>query len=344
MTRICLVYLLRTILVGTINCSLMQYFTFADFHSIDEAIIAGVEQQSAALKMRFEDFAISLNDIEMQSFAVLDGARFPGLREVLEHSQLEHMCLYTPDEDEDLEDLAPWLVRLETQNRFVLDLFSDPETSRRLVAKWGQFPGVLFMSKGNLATLRSHLRLFTKVPAKDGAWFFFRFWDEVAREALLDPSIRGYEDVSRFFLDKRTKSTIAVVSEDLTRLTALSDDGVAAHQNIGSIPPARVIEALRPIMRMYKAKLDLRLLSNDLAEAGIGRSDTLFEAALGLFKLGYCNLAQLEALLRIEFAGGPSVLERSPGFRNSRTKPKTFEHFVRLMEETTQLRGADGRT
>lgn len=44
----------------------MRYFTFAEFLSINNAIIAGAELQKAALEKRCEEFVLSLKDVEMQ--------------------------------------------------------------------------------------------------------------------------------------------------------------------------------------------------------------------------------------------------------------------------------------
>jgi hypothetical protein len=105
-------------------------------------------------------------------YAVLDAARVFGLPERLQASGLEHICLY--EAEAGLEEVAPWLVSLQTDTPFCQSLFMAGDAPGCL---WSREPGIFVRTGMTLADLRRHLRRFTRVTDEAGNSRLFRFWD-----------------------------------------------------------------------------------------------------------------------------------------------------------------------
>ncbi|WP_298296214.1 DUF4123 domain-containing protein [uncultured Litoreibacter sp.] len=115
-------------------------------------------------------------------FALLDGAAFPNLPEMLETSGLPHGCLFQGEAAEDLGEVAPWLVTLADSNALTRSLFTDGDAPWQL---WGSGPLLLLQSPHSLRQIRAHLRKFTRLKGTDGRHYFFRFWEAAYLEAFL---------------------------------------------------------------------------------------------------------------------------------------------------------------
>lgn len=105
-------------------------------------------------------------------YALLDAARVFGLPEKLEASGLEHVCLY--QDDAGLDDVAPWLVSLQTDSSFCRSLFMAGDAPGCL---WSREAGIFVRTAMSLTSLRKHMRSFTRVRDETGRNRFFRFWD-----------------------------------------------------------------------------------------------------------------------------------------------------------------------
>lgn len=101
-------------------------------------------------------------------YAVVDGAGCPDLLPRLRKFQPEHVCLYRGDLDPEVEEVAPWLVRLEPEHPFV-DWY--------LEAGWGNAWGVFIRGPQNMAAVRGRLRRLLIVKLPDGRIVYFRFYD-----------------------------------------------------------------------------------------------------------------------------------------------------------------------
>lgn len=132
----------------------------------------------------------------MQTYALLDAARIPGLTEVLETSRLDHACLFRGDSFDQLKQVAPWLVRIEGSGKFTRNLFRASSRSWHL---WDKGAGIFIRTTAPLDELAAHLRRFTKVSDKDGKWLFFRFWDPLVAQIYFDGMADHAERISQIF-------------------------------------------------------------------------------------------------------------------------------------------------
>lgn len=101
-------------------------------------------------------------------FAILDGASIPGLLQKLADEEPEHICLYRGDLEPDIEEVAPYLVRLEAE---------APFTDWVIERGWGNHWGIFAESGGDLHQLRLHFRRFLTVHDPGGKPLLFRYYD-----------------------------------------------------------------------------------------------------------------------------------------------------------------------
>ena len=123
---------------------------------------------------------------ETGTFAVIDGAKVPGLAERLAASGLEHDSLFNAEGRDDYADSGPWLVRFEPGNAFVRDFFSTTEQDTKPWALWDCAPGIILRAACDFRTLRAHFRRFTKVRDDQGKWIYFRFYEDWVLQCYLE--------------------------------------------------------------------------------------------------------------------------------------------------------------
>ena len=145
-------------------------------------------------------------------YAVLDASRISGLAALLETSGLEYRCLFKGDAEQELQDVAPWLVRLEVGSSLTRQLFArHPSGKVSPLFLWDANPGLLFRASASLTEVWRHLRRFTRVRDETGAWFYFRFWEpEVA--ALYFPALRSDMGQAQHWLRGPNDCPIEVIS------------------------------------------------------------------------------------------------------------------------------------
>jgi hypothetical protein len=114
---------------------------------------------------------------------ILDTARDPRSFGVLLESYLEYACLYAGYIPKALEAAAPYLVRLE---------YEDRRTRRLLDQAWGKSWGVFLKCDTRLESLRRHLRGFLTVRDPRGERMLFRYYDPRVLRVYL-PTCTGEE-------------------------------------------------------------------------------------------------------------------------------------------------------
>ncbi len=101
-------------------------------------------------------------------WTILDGASVPALRQQLADLEPEHVCLYRGDLEPDMEEVAPYLVKLERE---------APFTEWVLKQGWGNHWGVFAETGEDLIALRKHFRRFLTVHDQSGKGMLFRYYD-----------------------------------------------------------------------------------------------------------------------------------------------------------------------
>ncbi len=102
-------------------------------------------------------------------FAVLDAARSPRIRELLDRSGEEHDSLFEGDSARSLDDVAPYLVELSE---------GCPLTDQLLARGLGSSWGIFLRCSQSFEEVRRQLRRVLRVRLEhDARSFFFRFYD-----------------------------------------------------------------------------------------------------------------------------------------------------------------------
>ena len=138
-----------------------------------------------------------LGGLSLPLYALLDAAREPAIPGWLANSGQQFESLYSGDAAKELEDVAPYLVRLTR----------DSELRTTLVRRgWGQAWGVYVLCADSFDEVRRHFRRLLKVEVEDGHELFFRFYDpRVLRDFLptcsLDQLNEFFGPVHQFLLE-----------------------------------------------------------------------------------------------------------------------------------------------
>ena len=110
----------------------------------------------------------SEGDPNLATYTILDGAACEDLLPMLEMHAPDHCCLYAGDLDDDVEEVAPYLVRLEADHPF----------TAWLLEAIGQKPwGIFCKAPSTLRELRKHFRQFLIVKGPEGGNLYFRYYD-----------------------------------------------------------------------------------------------------------------------------------------------------------------------
>lgn len=107
-------------------------------------------------------------DPNLATYAIIDGAACPELLPKLDETQPDYCCLYAGELEEDVEEVAPYLILL---------IADDPFTTW-LLENIGHKPwGIFCRAPSTLRELRKHFRQFLIVKGPEGENLYFRFYD-----------------------------------------------------------------------------------------------------------------------------------------------------------------------
>jgi len=101
-------------------------------------------------------------------YSILDGARDPRIRNWVRDTRAPAWCLFRGDLPPELEDAAPWLLRLVPGQPYVEQFFARG---------WQQAWGILLTCRAPSRDLRRHLRHFFLARTEDGRRLLFRYYD-----------------------------------------------------------------------------------------------------------------------------------------------------------------------
>ena len=123
-----------------------------------------------------------------RTYMVIDGASVPDLRIKLYDIRPPHYCLFTGDLEPDMEEVAPYLVRLYPKTPF---------TEWVLAECWGKHWGIFAQTRHPIEEMRKHFRELVAVYDEKGNPMDFRFYDPRVLQKFL-PTSNG-EDIKSIF-------------------------------------------------------------------------------------------------------------------------------------------------
>ncbi len=104
----------------------------------------------------------------LRVFAILDAARHASIYPAVQSCRLEWVSLYLGKVAKEIEEVAPYLVKLEKE---------DPFTKNVIANGWADHWGIYFWAPAELAEVRKHFRKFLTVKDEDGNELVFRYYD-----------------------------------------------------------------------------------------------------------------------------------------------------------------------
>lgn len=129
---------------------------------------------------------------EQYSYAIVEGAGTDKVLMYLETYNPESRILYYPDEAEDLEEAAPWLIKLNQGDAFTNWLLEDCFNKRLLL---------FIQSTEEIDTLAEHFRYYTKAEVSNDKddWdvVYFSFYDPTTFSTWVKSLTK--EEATRFF-------------------------------------------------------------------------------------------------------------------------------------------------
>lgn len=147
-------------------------------------------------------------------FAVLDGAQIPDLRMKLYEMKPVHYCLMTGELEPDMQEVAPYMVRL---------LPGTPFTEWLLGEVWGKNWGIFAQTRETVLEMRKHFSSLLTVYDENANTLMFRYYDPRVWRKFL-PTCQP-EEIKELF---GKIDTILVESEDKESLIQYEakDEGI----------------------------------------------------------------------------------------------------------------------
>ncbi|MEW6210759.1 MAG: DUF4123 domain-containing protein [Acidobacteriota bacterium] len=140
----------------------------------------------------------------INTYAVIDGASAPDLLDKLYDLRPEFECLFRGEMEPDMAEVAPYLVRLDSQTEF----------ARWVIDKgWGNHWCVFALSRLGLRGMRNHFRRLLVVYDADGRPLHFRYYDPRVLRIYL-PTCNAEElatffgEVACFLLEDESEETL----------------------------------------------------------------------------------------------------------------------------------------
>ena len=127
-------------------------------------------------------------DSKLSVYAILDGASVPDLLDQLDESRTEHVCLFRGELEPDMQEVAPYLVKIAEATEFAQWVIERG---------WGNHWGIFALSAEDLRAMRKHFRDAVLVFDRDGKPQYFRFYDPRVLRGYL-PNCNG-DDLGQFF-------------------------------------------------------------------------------------------------------------------------------------------------
>lgn len=150
------------------------------------------------------------------TYALLDAARVENLPEQLEGEHLECRCLFIGEALADMSGVAPWLVRLEENNRLTRKLFSEGGPPQGL---WNCEGGIFLRSRLGLDAVWRHLRRFVRVRDENDKWFYYRFWEPTLMMRYMQELAGDGERAALWSIHRDTAVISAIIACDAANQT-----------------------------------------------------------------------------------------------------------------------------
>ncbi|WP_208353557.1 DUF4123 domain-containing protein [Pseudaestuariivita rosea] len=293
----------------------------------------------------------------LHTYAILDAAKVPNLPELLASSDLEHRCLFKGQAEDDLRDVAPWIVKLEEGNSFTRNLFTQDTKNPAPWYLWDKEPGIYIRSNATLDDLWKHFRKFTRVEDISEKWFYFRFWEPKVIVHYLTYTAKSADAVSRIFSTKMVVRNISaiLVGEDSKLFSFTPNSTSSGHE----VKPQKYLTSLEikafheygleNLAMKIAAKLRKNFAQSLVETDHKSLHDSVLTSIRRMRKLGFNQERYLETLVAWDILFGPEFEVQDGRSLVIETLGKAInevEKFkeISLLMRTSSLKGsANGR-
>ncbi|MBK4218240.1 DUF4123 domain-containing protein [Paracoccus caeni] len=141
----------------------------------------------------------------LRAFALLDASQSPDIPIYLEGFSDPVRCLFDGAANDDMAEVAPWLVEL-TRYSDAWDWFVEEG--------YGQNWGILVHSRLELPRLKTHLKKFLKIEDEDGERYFFKYY----RPEHFNRYAPGFDDTQRAAFWRGIEAVYAESKGDMAML------------------------------------------------------------------------------------------------------------------------------
>ncbi len=257
--------------------------------------------------------------------ACLDANRICNLRELLETTEAEHLCLFKGELAKEAGDAAPWLVKLRSGDKLLrmLHTTSLPTRSNPFALREAE-AGIFIHTSMDLQALRRHLRRFLRVTTAEDRNFLFRFWEPSIAATYFGGMNDRPEMVLRWFVSREGGRILRIVAP-------LPDPSAPMIMNIvprelptaAPLPRGSFKLSQEDVWRFQQVRLnrDIARLADRLIETfpeavrkieGISMSDFARKGVSRMMQFGFTRQSYLFTLLAWDLHYGPRFEHRDP--------------------------------
>jgi hypothetical protein len=259
----------------------------------------------------------------VNTFAIVDAALVVNLKEWLESSQLSYVSLLQGEAQEELEDVAPYLVQIRPDSGAALQLLTRSPAPWHL---WDSDGCIFIQSRAELEGLRGHLRRLTRLKRPDGSWVFFRFWSPSTILGLRRVFESSEPHVAAFFGHTIERLIVKVPNKDQLRSFRPTTPREAPASQF-TLEPETVSAISRyvPITQVHTLQKDAeaRLRKHDkVTHAKMMKQSKArrFANAKAVYRMGLDDPHQTAILFAIVYGAGLNILTE-PAFHYATKNP-----------------------
>ena len=159
------------------------------------------------------------------SFALIDGARLPGISAILDTRDLEHASLFQGAALQELDSVAPWIIRLAPEDRLAERFLTPMMQDGPHWHYWGRGAVTILRSTADMPSLVSHFRKYTRIyDEARGKWNYFRFYaPETLRSmiAYMEPeAFHAFAAPVQFFITESESGDALCLGSEPARIKA----------------------------------------------------------------------------------------------------------------------------
>ncbi len=273
-----------------------------------------------------KDLIFPPDETDTVLYAILDAGKIENLQLMLEDSVIPHRCLFKGDAEEELGDVAPWLVVLSEVDSLTRMLFTHLEGEETPWNIARLEPGILFRASPDFDAVWSHWRRFYRMQYETGQTYYFRFWEPASMAAYLTYIAQDSDRAAHWFCREGAQINRMFLLENRPRTWRLTEveaepesftrprgmDGkpfILTSGEVGAIARARLERDMEEVARRIEKTFGEHLDDNRPDDLVYRRVQGLFDR---MMPAGIKQMDHLYLLACWEVFYGPGFEQKDP--------------------------------